>query len=110
MEIFRLASENEAPRKPNNLLPHSTSFLHFEVMAEVEASEFFEDESVNWRYCKEQAAFSHRHACEFILHCGNDVFTKRTVEDMKAFGCTTNFIDAYIAAAAAGATRVLFYV
>jgi len=124
-EIFRLASENEvlhekdevktatSSRKPNSLLPHSTTLLRFEVIAEVEASEFFdsnEGESVNWHYCNERATFSHKHACEFILHCGEAEFTKRKVDEMKAFGCTTAFIDTYISAAASGAVRVLFYV
>jgi len=92
------------------LLPHSTSLPHFTTMAEIEASEFFPDEGVNWKYCMEHATFSHRDACEFIIHCGDGEFTKSTAERMKNFGCTIPFIDAYILASASGAIRVLFYV
>ena len=96
--------------QPNPILPHSTSLPHFTTMAEVEASEFFPDENVNWNYCMEHATFSHRDACEFIIHSGDPEFVKHTATQMKNFGCTPAFRDAYLLAAASGAIRVLFYV
>jgi len=101
-------------RVPNKILPHSTSIPSFKVMAEIEASEFFQDEGINWEYCKEFAIFSHRDACEFIFPCsssvGNDSIGIARSEKMKAYGCTTPFIDAYLQASAMGANWVLFYV
>lgn len=93
----------------NPILPHS-NLPHFTTMAEVEASEFFPDENVNWNYCMTQATFSHRDACEFIIHCGDPDFVKNRATHMRNFGCTPAFIDAYLLAAASGAIRVLFYV
>ena len=86
---------------------------HFTVMVEIEAGEFFDDESVNWKFCVEHATFSHQEACEFILHCGSDEDgdgVKDTVAAMTEFGCTPAFIEAYREAAREGAARVLFYV
>jgi hypothetical protein len=72
----------------------------------------------NWRYCVEHANFSHREACEFILHVGEDPrrdydglpeYASRTVRGMLEYGCSKSFIDAYVAVAKAGAIRVLFW-
>lgn len=96
--------------KPNPILPHSTDLPHFTTMAEIEASAFFPDENVNWKYCVEHATFAHRDACEFIIHAGETDYVHNKAEQMKNFGCTPAFIDAYLLAAASGAIRVLFYV
>ena len=83
-------------------------------LAEIDASGFFENESVNWRRCTRFATFEHRDACEFVVHIGDaddDLdYAKSKVEQMRRFGCTANFIAAYQAAAAAGAVRVIFFV
>lgn len=84
--------------------------MHFTTMCEVEASEFFPDEGVNWKYCMEHATFVHKDACEFIIHCGDGEFTNNTAERMMNYGCTKEFIAAYKLAAASGAVRVMFYV
>ena len=95
-------------RAPNKILPHSTGIPSFKVLAEIEASEFFQDESVNWEFCKGYASFSHKDACEFILPC--DCFSIERSRKMKKYGCTIPFIDAYLQAAAMGADWVIFYV
>lgn len=97
-------------KDPNKLLPYTTDLPHFTTMAEIDATEFFKDEGVNWQYCNEQATFSHKHSCEFIIHCGDADFARSKAKDMKDAGCTIAFIDSYLLAAASGAVRVLFYV
>ena len=101
-------------RVPNKILPHSTDILTFKIIAEIEASEFFYDESTNWQYCKEFAVFSHIDACEFIFPCvsngGDDSISITRSEKMKKYGCTIPFIDAYLHASAMGANWILFYV
>lgn len=89
----------------------------FTVMVEIEAGDYFENDSINWQYCMQNATFQHRDddACEFILHVGSDHDTdgsyyENAIERMEAFGCTKDFVDAYRAAAEEGAIRVLFYV
>lgn len=82
---------------------------HFTELAEIDATEFFEDESVNWQYCMCHATFSHKEACEFIIHSGDAEFVNHRSEEMKEFGCTKDFIDAYRKAAKQGAIRILFY-
>jgi hypothetical protein len=89
------------------------------VTAEVEASDLFEGENVNWRYCLRHATFQHKDetACEFILHIGSDLmwdgdsppYWQSTVEEMRQFGCSESFVGAYLAAKEIGAVRVLFY-
>lgn len=70
----------------------------------------------NWMYCNEHATFSHREACEFILHIGidpnveaGDEHWRHVVDEMKTFGCTQEFIQAYLDAKDAGAMRVMFW-
>ena len=89
--------------------------MTFSVLAEVEASALFARENINWKYCAERAAFVHRDkdACEFILHIGggpgSESYADDIIAEMKAYGCTPAFIDAYPGARDAGALRVLFH-
>jgi len=83
--------------------------MHFTVTAEVDATAMFDDESADWRYCKERATFTHADACEFVLHCGDDEYVDGRILEMKAAGCSAAFIDAYRLAAERGAVRVIFY-
>lgn len=83
-------------------------------IAEIDADDFFEDDdSVDWRWCVEHATFKHQEECEFIIHIGDtkDDITlfENTIESMRAFGCTQDFLHCYRAAMEAGAIRVLFY-
>ena len=87
----------------------STKGPHYTQMAEIEASDFFEDESVNWQYCMCHATFVHKEACEFIIHSGDYEFVTSRCREMKEFGCTEDFIKAYKHAAEQGAIRVLFW-
>lgn len=82
---------------------------HFSTLAEVNAEDLFENENINWKFCTEHATFSHKEACEFIIHCGDKEFTEGMEQRMKDFGCTQAFRDAYRIAAASGAVRVLFW-
>ena len=87
----------------------------FSVVAEVDASALFAGDSLNWKYCKEHATFVHRDedACEFILHIGggpgSESYADTIITQMKEYGCTPAFIDAYTKARGAGALRVLFH-
>lgn len=79
-------------------------------MVEIESSTLFRGENINWQYCKEHATFAHKEACEFIIHIGDDYDDwNRKIEEMKDYGCTTEFVRAYEDAARMGAVRVLFY-
>jgi hypothetical protein len=91
------------------------------LLAEVEASDLFADENIYWRFCVEHANFQHRDAdaCEFILHIGGSCpagceeshcHYAATKRKMFEYGCTQEFIFAYMEAKNLGAARVLFYV
>ena len=88
------------------------------ILFEIDATELFDDgegnSSVNWHYCVAHATFSHQAACEFILHIGTsegeDAYWPHKLEEMRSYGCTKEFIAAYLKAKDMGATRVLFYV
>lgn len=71
----------------------------------------FEEGDSDWNYCVAQATFSHKEACEFILHCGagNDGHAEFMVKTMITAGCSPAFMEAYLAAKDAGAVRVLFW-
>lgn len=87
----------------------------FSVLAEVEASSLFAGENINWKYCVDHATFVHRDpdACEFIFYVGgspgDEDYAETVIEQMKKYGCTPEFIDAYKASCDAGTIRVLFY-
>lgn len=89
--------------------------VEFSVLADVDATDFFVDaegdESVNWDWCVANATFSHKDACEFVVHIGDAAASMEAsvVESMKEAGCTEDFINAYQSAARAGAMRVLFH-
>lgn len=86
----------------------------FTVTAEIDATELFENENVNWKFCIQEATFSHREACEFVLHYGereddDPPYGERYAERMREAGCTDEFVQAFLDAGRAGAVRVLFY-
>lgn len=88
--------------------------LHYTVIAEVDASEFFVDggESAEELFCRDRCAFEHREAGEFVLHIGDQDqldYRDRMVADMKEAGCDKRFIALYKEAAEGGAVRVIFY-
>jgi hypothetical protein len=95
--------------------------MELSTLAEIEATEMFEDESADWRYCVKEATFAHTSpdACEFIFHIGDpldrrleapgDSYADHRVEEMRAFGCSEEFVGAYLEALAEGAVRVLFW-
>ncbi len=82
----------------------------FSILAEVDATELFAGESINWKYCAEHATFVHRDACKFILHIGmrSENYADTIIAEMREYGCTPDFIEAYTEARDAGALRVLF--
>ncbi len=59
----------------------------------------------------QHAAFSHREACEFLVHVGptEDRYWKHVEHEMREYGCTDDFIAAYLSAKDAGAMRVLYW-
>jgi hypothetical protein len=84
----------------------------FSVLAEIDVPELFENESVNWRWCVQHANYQHRFACEFIIYIGpaSEDYADNVMADMKSYGCTSAFVEAYEGARESGALRVLFYV
>lgn len=50
-----------------------------------------------------------KEACEFIIHSGDKEFVSNRAAEMLKYGCTQDFITAYVVAAASGAIRVLFW-
>ena len=90
----------------------------FSILSEVDATELFEGDNINWKYCVEHATFVHQDddACEFILHIGGEAessddvsYAETVIAEMKEYGCTPAFIEAYTEARDAGALRVLFH-
>lgn len=85
------------------------------ILVEIEWDFEGDEDNPDWAFCMEQANFVHRDACEFILHIGKDPVNREDeywhhlVKDMKEAECTPAFIEAYLAAKDAGATRVLFW-
>lgn len=77
----------------------------------------FDGEDADWQWLVKEANFSHRDACEFIVHIGNDPedddadppYWKFCVKRMIAAGCSNEFIAAYVRAKEEGAMRVLFF-
>jgi hypothetical protein len=71
----------------------------------------FNDDDTNWQYCRDNATFSHRESCEFILHTflGEDEYFESNINEMKSLGCTEDFIKTYRDARLCGASRVLFW-
>ena len=53
--------------KKYKTLPQTSERL---IMLDVDATDLFANESPDWNYCIEQAPFSHKEACEFMLYIG----------------------------------------
>jgi len=86
--------------------------MEMSILAEIEWDFPDAEEDVNWKFLQEEGTFSHKEACEFILHIGNgseDQHFGHVVHKMKEFGCADDFINAYLAAKNAGAMRVMFW-
>lgn len=102
-------SSSECPNGDGLEFRNGNKGPHFTEMAEIDATDLFEDESINWQYCMCHATFAHKEECEFIIHAGDEEFVEYIVKEMEDFGCTKDFITAYKKAAAEGAIRVLFW-
>lgn len=80
------------------------------ILVEVEASDLFVDDGPNWKWCIQNATFTHKEECEFILYVPEETeYFLAEVESMKAGGCTPEFIKAYEDARKLGAAKVLFW-
>lgn len=75
-------------------------------MVEVDADFLFENESENWKWCLDNATFTHREACEFIIHLGKDTIFEPS---FKKYGCSKEFSRLIAQARAAGAEWLLLY-
>ena len=102
---------------PDYLVEFSMNFhrrinmSYFTITKQVDASELFGDDNINWHYCEQNATMAHANACEFILHLGDDKdFQEHIIEEMQAFGCTQDFIDEYRKAMQQRVSDILFYV
>ena len=81
-------------------------------VADCNASDLFIHESVDWKYCKEHASFSHREYCEFVIHTfhdDDDYFEEVTKKEMADYGCTKEFISTIERAREQGFEMVLLY-
>ena len=87
----------------------ATKIDEVSITAHIDATELFSGDNVNWRYCNTHAPFTHRGACEFFLECYEPDYVSNRIEDMRKFGCTPEFIEAYQQAHLLGAMHVLFY-
>lgn len=67
-------------------------------------------ESRNWHYCDQKLEFQHKAACEFLFYVA-DTWEEREEEadEMRAFGCSEEFIKAIDDATKAGAEMILFH-
>jgi hypothetical protein len=91
--------------------------LKFSVLAEINWQFEGDEEDPNWCFCNRRANFSHREACEFVLHIGDEnvdssgvpEYARSQAQEMFDAGCTRAFINAYLEAAASGAMRVLVW-
>lgn len=81
------------------------------IVAEVDATELFGDENINWQYCCDYVPFQVKDACEFLLstHLDEIEYFEQTKNAMRLYGCTSAFITAYHDARQLGAAKVLFY-
>lgn len=84
------------------------------TILEVDATELFEGESVDWLFCVRRATFVHRDAdaCEFILYIGDPeegAYWEQYLAEMEAFGCTQVFRELYRHAKELGVRRLLLY-
>jgi hypothetical protein len=93
--------------------------IQYNIIANIYAFDLFQYEfelcdsdNINWKYCVNNATFSHREACEFILYLypGSVSDFETFTKELKEFGCTSDFIEAVIEARGAGAVYALFYV
>lgn len=93
------------------------SKFEFSTLAEIEWEFKGDVDDPNWSWLDQHANFSHREACEFIVHVGDDdldgeglsEYARFTVNEMREGGCTEKFVAAYVEAAKRGAMRVLFW-
>lgn len=84
--------------------------MEFSVLMDVDASELFEENNgINLQYCQKHATFSHKEACEYILHIGDDGYHHFVAKEMANFGCTESFITTYQNARRLGAMRILLH-
>ena len=82
-------------------------------MAEIDAYDLFENDNNNWKYCMNCATFHHASDdnCEFIIYLPKDdeVFESQTLENMKYWNCTQEFIDTCLEVRNENAEFVLFF-
>jgi hypothetical protein len=95
-------------------MTHRISATSFSILTEVNWDFVDGDDDPDWKYLNEHATFSHREACEFIVHIGSDPeeedsYAKNKMEHMRAQGCSDLLIEAYREAANHGAMRILFW-
>jgi hypothetical protein len=86
--------------------------MRMDITADIDWT--FEDGDANHEFCKKEATFTHKDACEFIVHIGHDINQEdshynRVLASMKTAGCSEAFMDAYREAGELGAVRALFY-
>jgi hypothetical protein len=84
--------------------------LHDTKMVETEWEFHGGDDSSDWVYLNDEATFSHKNACEFILWVPDDrdAFEERLC-GMREAGCSPDLIEAFTEARRRGAEKLLIY-
>ena len=68
-------------------------------MVEFNAEEIFEDESIDWKYCRDNATYVHSDpgACEFIFYLSKDNFEpfRFLLKKMKDHDCSQELMKVF---------------
>jgi hypothetical protein len=65
------------------------------LLLDVDATDLFDGESIDWKYCVENASFAHKDACEFILYIGWEADSEEfddKIREMTSYGCSEDLI------------------
>lgn len=89
----------------------STNHSKVSIVYEVDGTTMLIGQNANFRYCKEKAAFERNDAVEFMFFTGwrGQHEVSGMLGEMRAFGCTEDFIKSLKMAMDSGARWTLFY-
>jgi len=81
------------------------------LVLDIDVSDLFEDESADYQFCLERAAFSHSEACEFLVHVPSDEDAlEELLREMIAYdNCSENLVDLVRAAWECRAAWILLH-
>jgi hypothetical protein len=65
------------------------------LIIDVDVTQLFEGESLDWKYCVDNAPWQHNEACEFLLYTWRDdseVYFVEKIREMTEYGCSEDLI------------------